>query len=263
MNVVDHALRLAGWGKPVFPCRADKRPATPRGFKNATTDPEQVRSMWRRWPGPLIGMPTGAASGVDALDVDPRHGGDAWLLGNAYRIPATRMHRTGSGGLHVLFVAHDAVRCTIGLIAPGIDTRAAGGYFIYWPAQGLPVERVQVAAWPAWLLTAMQKPREQPTRTGLAEPALNPDASAHRIALRVLDRLAKARDGQRHITLRKSAYVIGGLLSHLPFGEAEAAARLVRAVEAAGAVDLVSAAKTAAWALDRGKTKPIDMERSR
>jgi len=256
MNVVDHALRLASWGKPVFPCRENKASATPHGFHDATTDPAKVRAMWRRWPSPLIGLPTGAASGVDALDVDPLHGGDTWWLANAYRMPATRMHRTGSGGLHALFVAHDAVRCTIGTIAPGIDTRAAGGYVVWWPAQGLQVEHAPLAAWPAWLLKAMLKPATSVAPRPPSPLPASPSDAAQRMAGRVLDRLMRAPAGQRHVTLRKASFTIGGLLEHLPFGTAEAQQRLVHAVQLAGAEDLTNAAKTAAWGLARGRASP-------
>jgi hypothetical protein len=85
-------------GLPVFPCRADKRPACVHGFRDATRDPAAIRELWRRHPGPLIGVPTGAASGIDVLDVDPRHGGHMWLDWNANRLPPTRTHRTRSGG---------------------------------------------------------------------------------------------------------------------------------------------------------------------
>jgi Bifunctional DNA primase/polymerase, N-terminal len=74
-----HALALANERVPSFPCAANKRPATPHGFKEATTDPIELQELWRRFPGPLIGVPTGDFSGLDVLDIDPRHGGDSWL----------------------------------------------------------------------------------------------------------------------------------------------------------------------------------------
>ena len=42
------ALELAGGKAPVFPLLpGDKRPATKNGFKDASTDAEQIRSWWR------------------------------------------------------------------------------------------------------------------------------------------------------------------------------------------------------------------------
>ena len=51
-------------GLPCFPCHVDKKPATPRGYKNATSNPDAVYELWRRYPGPLIGVPTGEISGL-------------------------------------------------------------------------------------------------------------------------------------------------------------------------------------------------------
>src|SRR5918999_5534338 len=52
-----------------------KHPATARGFKDASSNPEQIRKMFSRLPEPSIGLRTGRDSGVVALDQDPRHGG--------------------------------------------------------------------------------------------------------------------------------------------------------------------------------------------
>ncbi len=45
------ALRLAGEGKPVFPLKPlGKTPLTEHGFKDATTDQEQIQAWWKEWP---------------------------------------------------------------------------------------------------------------------------------------------------------------------------------------------------------------------
>ena len=69
------ALGFAKRGKPVFPCKPDKTPLTPNGFKDATTDPNQITEWWTKHPEALIGMPTGAVSGVVVLDVEPAQAG--------------------------------------------------------------------------------------------------------------------------------------------------------------------------------------------
>jgi hypothetical protein len=137
---LDAALALAAAGRKCFPCGVNKRPATPHGFHDAATDPAVVRQLWRQWPGPLVGVSTGEASGVDALDLDAKHpeaGG--WWATHRARLPVTRTHRTRSRGLHLLFWHAAGLRCTAGVIAPGVDIRADGGYVIWWPASGLAV----------------------------------------------------------------------------------------------------------------------------
>ena len=79
-SIVQAALALVEQGLPCFPCCADKRPATPHGFKDATLDPAVLSEMWKRSPAPLIGVPTGEISGLDVLDIDPPNGGRTWFL---------------------------------------------------------------------------------------------------------------------------------------------------------------------------------------
>ena len=219
------ALTLAAQGLAVFPCLADKRPACPHGFKDAAAEPGATRALWHSHPGPLIGVPTGAASGFDALDLDPRHGAAAWWQANVHRLPETRVHRTRSGGLHVLFRHAEPVRNTASKLGKGVDTRGTGGYIIWWPAHGCRVSKTPLADWPGWLLERLlqqPEPPKAPTRT--FAPIAGEDA-AQRIANRVLSRLAAASEGTRHYTLRKAAWTLGGLLDALPFGQTEATER--------------------------------------
>jgi hypothetical protein len=146
-DLLDVALAIAATGLPVFPCNAEKRPAIPKarggnGFHDATTDPNRIRELWDL-AGPavqLIGVPTGAPSGFDVLDIDPRHGGDRWKIEHSDRLGETRIHGTPGlpkaptdpvmPGEHWLFRHVDGVRNIQDgkTIAPGIDVRGQGGY---------------------------------------------------------------------------------------------------------------------------------------
>ena len=68
--VAQAALKYAEKGWPIFPCGANKRPLTPHGFKDASTDAEQVAQWWTDYPDAMIGLPTGALSGIVVLDID-------------------------------------------------------------------------------------------------------------------------------------------------------------------------------------------------
>jgi hypothetical protein len=163
-SVLTAADKLAAGGTLAFFCLSDKRPACPGGFKTATSDPEKLRELWRQYPGPLIGVPTGTVCGFDVLDLDPRHPeAREWYSENRSRLPRTRAHRTRSGGLHLLFRHDDTVHCTAGKIALGVDTRGAGGYVIWWPSAGFPVlSDAALAPWPDWLLVEF-RPKPKPT----------------------------------------------------------------------------------------------------
>ncbi len=131
------ALAYAARGWPVFPCQG-KIPRTPHGFQDATTDGTQIRQWWARWLDATIGVPTGVASGLVVLDIDPRHGGEeslATLIAAHGPLPETVESRTGGGGRH-LFFQHPGgyVPNSSGRLGPGLDIRGDGGYVIVPPS---------------------------------------------------------------------------------------------------------------------------------
>ncbi|MDX9718433.1 MAG: bifunctional DNA primase/polymerase [Thauera sp.] len=154
------AIKLASLGLPVFPCDSDKKPLCAHGFKDATTDADQVRGWWDQYPYALPGVPTGKTTEIFVLDVDVKGGKDGYatLAQLGYEIPPTRSHKTQTGGgRHYLFhmPADAEIRSSAGKIGPGVDTRADGGYIVWWPAIGLPVDNAQeLLPIPQWLLDA-------------------------------------------------------------------------------------------------------------
>jgi hypothetical protein len=133
-------------GLPCFPCSRNKRPAIPGpgGHKHATSDPAALRALWRRYPGPLVGVRTGDASGLFVLDIDGAKHLEAkvWWVAQREWLPTTRIHQTQSDGLHLVFWHVPGVRASQdreGRPAKGGDTRGDGGYVIWWPAAGYPV----------------------------------------------------------------------------------------------------------------------------
>jgi hypothetical protein len=138
----------AGW--PVFPTRPDadpcryppgkcecKAPLTRNGFKDATTDPEQVRAWWRRWPDANVAIATGAP-GPDVLDVDVKPAGNGYaalkrLKRAGLLTGATRLVRTRSGGLHVYYTGTG--QRGGGLPRHHLDFKASGGYVLAPPSR--------------------------------------------------------------------------------------------------------------------------------
>jgi hypothetical protein len=189
MITLDHALSLAR-RVPVFPCRDDKSPHTPHGFKNASDDPDVIRRWWTRWPYALIGVPTG--SRFVAVDVDLQHQEAQQWYGRA-NLPTTRIHLTRSGGRHIFFQPHDKVKCTASKLWPHVDTRGIGGYLIWWPAEGLDVIDPDVLApVPDWIVRKLEPPKVPPPA-----PSAAPDLAEHRIR-RIVRTILDAREGERN-----------------------------------------------------------------
>jgi hypothetical protein len=174
---VEYALR----GLPVFPVRPDKKPYTGHGFKDAMTDTAAIAAAWTRWPEAGVGMPTGAASGLIVIDIDPRHGGDVTLDECQKRfgpLPHTVESLTGGGGRHLFFrYPGKPIPCSAGRLGSGLDVRADGGYVVLPPSHhesGRTYEwegsstlgDLEVAELPAAWLKAIEEevPKAEPSR---------------------------------------------------------------------------------------------------
>lgn len=192
----DYAQRYAGLGYSVFPlhwivgqccscrdteCRSPgKHPLTPNGVKDATRDSDLIDSWWQRWPGANIGMAMGAASGVFAVDVDPRNGGNITLEDLQLKhgkLPDTIEALTGGGGNHYLF-RFEADRALPGKLGAGIDVKGEGGYIVVepsdhvsgvayaWEASGDPIYGAVPAAAPGWIFTTTTAAKSAPATGG-------------------------------------------------------------------------------------------------
>jgi hypothetical protein len=223
--------------------------------------------LWRRWSGDLIGVPTGPVNGFDVLDIDPRHGGDAWLSEYRFRLPTTRTHETRSGGLHILFQHAEGVRNSAGKIGAGVDVRGAGGYIIWWPAAGCSVENHALAEWPAWLLRVLipQPPPQPLARRGVGGVQGVEAMQAARIVAAALARLEMAGAGQKHERLRAAARTLGGVADAAGFSDHDAEEVLFAAVLRAGGAEVRerNARATIRWGLSKGRSVPLSLERGR
>ena len=261
--LLEAALALAREGYPVFPCKGDKKPACKTGFKDAQIGERDIVDLFERNAlAELIGVPTGAASGFDALDIDPRHDGLAWLDLNGNALPATRSHRTRSQGHHFLFQHLDGVKNTAGKLGAGVDTRGEGGYIIWWPAHGFAVECPDIIDWWPYWLQRLLLPRPRPM-LARAAPVTRAAATsrAEKMLAHALERVANAAPGQRHHQLRAAGCTIGGILHLLSASEESLRDELLAAVIAAGAEDHKNALQTIIWALEKGKkTKLLEIE---
>ena len=217
--VLAAALAYAEWGWPVFPCAArTKRPATPGGFHDATTDPEAIRAWWSRTPSANVAVVTGSASGLLVLDLD----GNPKELLHGRVIPPSPTQRTGGGGWQVFFsfpVSVSDVATTRAGVLPCIDTRGRGGYVVAPPSvhpSGKPYrwaraagpDDLPLAAPPQWLVDALI-PAHVPM------PAIRPHvdtARADRYVRRAIEEecaaLARTPEGIRNEALNRSAFAL-------------------------------------------------------
>lgn len=192
------AINLArNAGYACFPCRVDKSPACPHGFKDASADPADILRLWHRFAGPLIGIATGTVSQLWVLDVDQKHHAAwEWWQANHHRLLPTRVYQTRSGGLHLYFRDGIGIGCTTGRICHGVDTRGDGGYAIYWFATGLAChDHSPPTPWPSWLRAALS-----PRRPAVAAHTTHAVPGEAAVA-GIVRRVTEAPEGQRNSVL--------------------------------------------------------------
>lgn len=141
--LVTAALEYARSGVPVFPCvPLAKAPLTPRGFKDASTDPAQIVRWWQWQPDANIGLVTGAArSRIDILDIDVHPGGDGFAALQAAEDAGlisswSQIVRSPSGGIHVVFPANaDPQQRSWAVPSAHVDFLADGSYVLAPPSR--------------------------------------------------------------------------------------------------------------------------------
>lgn len=149
------ALWYASHGLAVFPvhsvadgrcscgnadcANAGKHPRTARGLTDATMVSDKIKAFWTAAPDANVGIATGLSDLV-VVDVDPRHDGDESLAVLRAAIGAecfeTVTALTGGGGQHLYYRAPESldIRNSAGLLGPGLDVRANGGYVLAPPS---------------------------------------------------------------------------------------------------------------------------------
>jgi hypothetical protein len=269
----DAALAYSAAGLPVFPLGpATKVPAIKGGFRGATTNPETIKRLWRIGDR-NIGMPTGPASGIWVVDIDP--GGSEHLerLEREHgQLSPTRTVRTPRGGTHLWFRYTAPVPSTAGRIAPHIDTRGDGGYVVVVPSvtvngtySWLGDPKAPLATAPGWLIALA---RNKPKISECAVAAINHRVSKtpdHKCAYgrAALDReiaeLAATPPGQRNHRLNYTAFRLFQLVAGGELSESGIADRLIEACEQNGLIaddSLISVEKTIASGRSAGLQSP-------
>ncbi|MBR0652061.1 bifunctional DNA primase/polymerase [Roseomonas terrae] len=257
-RALDLALALARWNFAVFPLFAGKRPgAGSRGHLDASTNAAAIRGLWRRFPGTLVGYATGAASGVDVLDVDlGKHRAARWWWHRYYEhFACYRAYVTPSGGLHIWLRHALGLRCSQSRIFTGIDVRADAGFAVAWWLHGCPLhQHGRLLPWPSWLLS-QARPREPlPLRPPLnRSPSPGADADnilSARIA-GVLSVVSKAPGGARNNTVYWAACRFAEFVKAGQIGRADAERLLLDAARSIG-VEVGEAQRTIRSAFWRG-----------
>ena len=225
-RLLSAALAAAERGWPVFPLRPyGKRPAVRDWPHAASRDPDRLTAWWARAPY-NVGIACGPA-GLLVVDVDIVR-----LPPVLVAMPATYRVATPRGTHHYFAVppvpAEAAVsgeayrdrvrlsgRSTAGLLAPLVDTRAAGGYVVgagsvllidgdrRWYRAG----STPMAPAPRWLLDVLLPPRQIPRPVQFVRPG------AYAAAVLDAERagVEAAAVGTRNVRLFTAAFRLGQL----------------------------------------------------
>jgi len=195
----------------IFPATLtqDGRKVPVKGFKwqeDCTDNIDTINSWSAKYPQmKFYGIPTGKINGIIVLDVDVKTDGLETI--KKYHVPLTMSQRTLSGGTHYIFNYPDDGKKYGNRVGfdKGLDTRAEGGYIIWYGADGTPIANA-----PDWLLEACINTKE--------DIIINPDdivKIAPEIVQQILDsaceNIRNASEGEGNNTLNVESYRVGQL----------------------------------------------------
>lgn len=158
MANLEKAISLASNGFQVFPLKSDGRPYTEHGFKEASSDPAQIKKMWHK--DALVGVYTGG-SGVLVLDLDMKVDDQGTVLVDGFEsveqsweeIPETFAYDSRNGlGRHLVYRAPEGVNLPRSMGYRGLKgvDRCSGEGYVAW--MGDVPEPHEIADAPEWLL---------------------------------------------------------------------------------------------------------------
>ena len=169
----DAALAWAERGHPVLPVRPDKSPLPSHGLTEASTDAEQLRAWWRRWPEALVAV---RLDDLLLIDRDSTEGEQRWQLivaDHADELLETAQAKTPRG-MHDYFTVNGTRPSKgSGDLAPDLEWRCGSGHYAVVPpgperAWLAPPSEVELASAPGWLLDLVLASGSR-TSTALAE----------------------------------------------------------------------------------------------
>lgn len=269
------ALEYASLGWRVFPLKPrEKKPLTPHGFKDGTTDRATIEAWWTRWPDANIGIATGG--GLLVLDVDGLEGKAALsALSFHSDLPSAPSQSTGKGR-HYFFRVEFETQNTAGKVGKNIDTRGDGGYVVAapsvhpngaqyrWlddvPPLGALADLPHAPEWLLSLVTAPERTTERPANDWQGD-ARRPEGYEAYVASALAGEFAKvagAREGRRNDTLNAAAFSLGTLIGAGVLDEAKARHALEAAAHACG-LPRGEAAATITSGLTAGIKEPRDL----
>lgn len=278
--ILNKAMAYIREGWRIFPCGVNKKPLVQAWPNVASTDPEQIREWWGRWPDASIGAPTGPGmgqSGAWVLDVDvPENPGEAdgretlaALEAKHCPLPPTVEQKTGGGGRQLFFrwPLDREVRNTAGergKLGAGLDVRGAGGYVILppsghpsggvyaWSGNGAPL-----ADAPEWLLDLVAPlPKPEAARQSAPSTAHAAGTAYGRKALEEeAAKVAGTGQGGRNHALNQAAFVVGQLVAGGELDRDEAESALMAAAGQSGLPD-AEARKTVESGVKAGMKEP-------